>query len=165
MCHYQIRWTTPSGNSEHDLLRDGVLNELGVNRADIVSSSIQPSISTPTQPFTIGDIHGTGRSLARPGHEMCISGGISFQTNNGNSYQVEELYFKDDGHRRMRDRLFRIFHYNSQVRLTDETGVSRVYEGSNPINEDHIISGAKYIRLEMPPAGNVRAPLNRQVTP
>jgi len=165
MCHYRIRWITPSGSSEHDLLRDEILNELNVNRADIVSDSIQPSISRPTQPFIVRDIHETGRALARPGHELCISSNISFQTNNGNTYQVEELYFKDDGHRSVRDRLFRIFHYNCQVRLTDENGESHVYRGNHPINEDHIISGAKYIRLEMPPAGNVPAPLNRQVSP
>ena len=165
MCHYSIRWTTPSGSSNHDLLRGEILNEFGINRADIVSGSIQPSISTPTRPYTVGDIYGTGRPLARSGHELCISANISFRTNNRNTYQVQELYFKDDGHCSIRDRLFRIFHYNNQVVLIDENGTPTLYEGNNPINLDHIISGAKYIELEMPPAGNIQTPLNRRVTP
>ena len=157
MCYYKIKWTTPSGSSEHDLLRDNIIDEFGINRNDIVSDSIHPSISTPPHPFTVP-------GLARSGHELCISGGISFQTNNGNSYQVEELYFKDEGHRRILDRLFGIFHYNCQVRLTDETGVPHVFQANHQINEDHIISGAKYIELEMPPTGNVKTSLYKRVS-
>ena len=75
MCNYELKWNTVSSCSVHDLLRDDILNELGIDSDDIVKESIQPSISTPTIPYVVP-------GLAKPGHELCISGGISFQTKN-----------------------------------------------------------------------------------
>ena len=156
MCRYELKWYTASGCSVHNLLRDDILNELGINRDDIVSDSIQPSISTPTHPYVVP-------GLANPGHELCISGGISFQTKNGNTYQSEELYYKDDGHRRRWDRLFGVHHYNCEIRLTNESGDSTIYNRSDPIIMNHVISSATYIKVEMPRAGDETEPLSNKV--
>lgn len=152
MVNYFIKWSTASGSNNHDLLRDQILNELNIDRNDIISGSIHPSISTPDRPFTVPNSNGTGRPLAREGHEMCISGGISFKTKNGKSYQSEELYYKDEGHQSggLKD----IFHYNCEVRLTDEKGDPHIYNRGGSIIEDHVISGASYIQVDMPPAGS-----------
>lgn len=158
MCHYIVRWNTPSGSNNHDLLRDRILERIGINREDIVSDSINPSISQRTEPFTVEDIHGRGRQLAGQGHEMLISGGISFRTTNGDQYQVEELYYQDltghgDG----------INHFNCEMRITHPGGSTDIIDRNDPLLEDHRIPWAEYIELEMRPSGNVENTLTRRV--
>jgi len=156
MCHYELKWYTVSSCSVHDLLRDNILNELEINRDDIVKESIQPFISSPTIPYIVP-------GLAKPGHELCISGGISFQTKNGNTYLSEELYYKDDGHRNQWSKLFGVRHFNCEIRLTDEKRSTTTYNKGHSIIMNHVISSATYIGIEMPPAGNVTDSLKTKV--
>ena len=101
--------------------------------------------------------------LAKPGHEVCISSGIEITTNNGNKYQSQELYFRDIGLHRWSSPLHRVFHYNCQVRLIDEKGKEKIFRGNHTMNQDHVISGAIFIKVEMPPAGSHSKPLKKRI--
>jgi len=154
---YWVTWRTPSGNNNHNLLKQEILDYLGVDPRDI--KSIYPFVSTPDQPFTVP-------GLARPKHPLCISGGIKVELSGNREFCVEELYYTDlSGHRYGLWKGKR--HFNLEYRITDVSGNVEIFNGQHdPYNilEDHVIKNARYIELRLPPpAGQTGDPIVKKI--
>ena len=72
--------------------------------------------------------------------------------NDGRTCVYEELYYGDEGHKdgKLKD----IKHYNQEVRATDISGDTKIYDRKNDpygLLEDHVIPHSDYIELHLPP--------------
>ena len=154
---YWTTWTTPSGSNRHNLLKQEILDCLGLDIGEI--DSLNTFVSTPKRPFPVS-------GLASPKHPLCISGGINGTASGDREFSVEELYYTDlSGHR------FGFWknkrHFNLEYRVTDTSRNVEIFTGRHDphsILEDHTIRNAKYIELELPPpAGQAGEPIVKRV--